>query len=50
VSEKLSSPVVETLPTVDLQEDSSSVLMNSENVENISNLSTSEITPFSKLE
>jgi hypothetical protein len=50
VSEKLSSPVVETLPTVDLQEDSSSVLMNSENVENISNLSTSEITPFSKLD
>ncbi|XP_012620575.2 SUN domain-containing ossification factor isoform X4 [Microcebus murinus] len=49
-SKKLSPPVVETLPTVDLHEDSSSVVVGSENVENISSSSTSEITPVSKLD
>ncbi|KAM9685594.1 SUN domain-containing ossification factor isoform 3-T3 [Trichechus inunguis] len=49
-SKKLSPPVVETLPTVDLHEDSSSVVVNSENIENISGSSTSEITPVSKLD
>nr|XP_045004289.1 SUN domain-containing ossification factor isoform X3 [Jaculus jaculus] len=49
-SEKLSPAVVETLPTVDLHEDSSSVVVSSENVENISSSSTSETTPISKLD
>uniref|UniRef100_A0A8C5Y1Y9 SUN domain-containing ossification factor n=1 Tax=Microcebus murinus TaxID=30608 RepID=A0A8C5Y1Y9_MICMU len=49
-SKKLSPPVVETLPTVDLHEDSSNVVVGSENVENISSSSTSEITPVSKLD
>ncbi|XP_006887495.1 PREDICTED: SUN domain-containing ossification factor [Elephantulus edwardii] len=48
-SKELNSPVVETLPTIDLHEDSS-VVVNSENVENISSSSTSEITPVSKLD
>jgi len=42
--------VTETLPTVDVHEDSSSVVVDSENTENISSSSTSEITPISKLE
>lgn len=42
--------MVETLPTVGLHEDSSGVVVESENVENISSSSTSEITPVSKLE
>ncbi|XP_006867112.1 PREDICTED: SUN domain-containing ossification factor isoform X2 [Chrysochloris asiatica] len=45
---KLSSPVIETLPTINLHEDSSSMDVSSENVENISSSSTSEITPVSK--
>ncbi|XP_058935517.1 SUN domain-containing ossification factor isoform X2 [Kogia breviceps] len=49
-SKKLSPSVIETLPTVDLREDSSSVVVDSENVENISSSSTSEITPISKLD
>uniref|UniRef100_A0A2K6TYW4 SUN domain-containing ossification factor n=1 Tax=Saimiri boliviensis boliviensis TaxID=39432 RepID=A0A2K6TYW4_SAIBB len=49
-SRKLSPPVVETLPTIDLHEDSSSVVVDSETVENISSSSTSEITPISKLD
>ncbi|XP_010593244.1 SUN domain-containing ossification factor isoform X3 [Loxodonta africana] len=49
-SKKLSPPVVETLPVVDLHEDSSNVVVNSENIENISSSSTSEITPISKLD
>ncbi|XP_022415884.1 SUN domain-containing ossification factor isoform X1 [Delphinapterus leucas] len=49
-SKKLSPSVIETLPTVDLHEDSSSVVVDSENVENISSSSTSEITPISKLD
>ncbi|XP_057583322.1 SUN domain-containing ossification factor isoform X2 [Hippopotamus amphibius kiboko] len=49
-SKKLSPSVIETLPTVDLHEDSSSVVVGSENVENISSSSTSEITPVSKLD
>ncbi|XP_027623792.1 SUN domain-containing ossification factor isoform X2 [Tupaia chinensis] len=49
-SKKLSSPVIETLPTVDLHEDSSNVVVGSENIENISSSSTSEITPISKLD
>uniref|UniRef100_A0A2K5DHY7 SUN domain-containing ossification factor n=1 Tax=Aotus nancymaae TaxID=37293 RepID=A0A2K5DHY7_AOTNA len=49
-SKKLSPPVVETLPTIDLHEDSSSVVVDSETVENISSSSTSEITPVSKLD
>ncbi|XP_036058141.1 SUN domain-containing ossification factor isoform X4 [Onychomys torridus] len=47
---KLSLPVVEALPTVDLHEDSSSVVMGSENIENSSSSSTSETTPVSKLD
>ncbi|XP_077013103.1 SUN domain-containing ossification factor isoform X2 [Tamandua tetradactyla] len=47
---KLSPPVVETLPTVEVHEDSSSVVVDSENIENISSSSTSEITPISKLD
>ncbi|XP_053462282.1 SUN domain-containing ossification factor isoform X3 [Nycticebus coucang] len=49
-SKKLSLPVVETLPTVDLHEDSSNVVVGHENVENTSSSSTSEITPVSKLD
>lgn len=49
-SKKLSPSVTETLPTVDVHEDSSSVVVDSENTENISSSSTSEITPISKLE
>ncbi|XP_025209403.1 SUN domain-containing ossification factor isoform X3 [Theropithecus gelada] len=49
-SKKLSPPVVETLPTVDLHEESSSAVVDSETVENISSSSTSEITPISKLD
>ncbi|CAK7310367.1 SUN domain-containing ossification factor [Vulpes lagopus] len=47
---KLSPSVIETLPTVDLQEDPSSIAVGSENIENISSSSTSEITPISKLD
>ncbi|XP_069401768.1 SUN domain-containing ossification factor isoform X3 [Ovis canadensis] len=49
-SKKLSPSVTETLPTVDLHEDSSSVVVDSENNENISSSSTSEVTPISKLD
>ncbi|XP_070624283.1 SUN domain-containing ossification factor isoform X5 [Bos indicus] len=49
-SKKLSPSVTETLPTVDVHEDSSSVVVDSENTENISSSSTSEITPISKLD
>ncbi|XP_047560602.1 SUN domain-containing ossification factor isoform X3 [Lutra lutra] len=49
-SNKLSPSVIETLPTIDLHEDSSSVVVGSENIENISSSSTSEITPISKLD
>ncbi|XP_055275601.1 SUN domain-containing ossification factor isoform X3 [Moschus berezovskii] len=49
-SKKLSPSVTETLPTIDLHEDSSSVVVDSENTENISSSSTSEITPISKLD
>lgn len=49
-SKKLSSSVVKTLPAVDLHEDSSSVVVGNENIENISSSSTSEITPISKLD
>uniref|UniRef100_A0A8C3WZN9 SUN domain-containing ossification factor n=1 Tax=Catagonus wagneri TaxID=51154 RepID=A0A8C3WZN9_9CETA len=49
-SKKLSPSVIETLPAVDLHEDSSSVVVGSENTENISSSSTSEITPISKLD
>ncbi|XP_043340494.1 SUN domain-containing ossification factor isoform X1 [Cervus canadensis] len=49
-SKKLSPSVTETLPTVDLHEDSSSILVDSENTENTSSSSTSEITPVSKLD
>ncbi|XP_040492155.1 SUN domain-containing ossification factor isoform X1 [Ursus maritimus] len=49
-SKKLSPSVIETLPTIDLHEDSSSVVVGSENIENISSSSTSEITPISKLD
>uniref|UniRef100_G1RZ51 SUN domain-containing ossification factor n=1 Tax=Nomascus leucogenys TaxID=61853 RepID=G1RZ51_NOMLE len=49
-SKKLSPPVVETLPTVDLHEESSNAVVDSETVENISSSSTSEITPISKLD
>ncbi|XP_036610262.1 SUN domain-containing ossification factor isoform X1 [Trichosurus vulpecula] len=44
----LSSPVVETLPSVDINGDSPSIAENIENVENISTSSTSEITPVSE--
>ncbi|ERE70968.1 protein osteopotentia-like protein [Cricetulus griseus] len=47
---KLNLPVVEALPTVDLHEDSSSVVVGSENIENSSSSSTSETTPVSKLD
>ncbi|XP_045694451.1 SUN domain-containing ossification factor isoform X1 [Phyllostomus hastatus] len=47
-SKKLSPPVIETLSSVDLHEDSSSVAVGSENNENISSSSTSEIIPISK--
>ncbi|XP_036869572.1 SUN domain-containing ossification factor isoform X2 [Manis javanica] len=49
-SKKLSPSVIETVPTVDPHEDSSSVVVSSENIENISSSSTSEITPISKLD
>ncbi|XP_061238634.1 SUN domain-containing ossification factor isoform X5 [Bos javanicus] len=49
-SKKLSPSVTETLPTVDVHEDPSSVVVDSENTENISSSSTSEITPISKLD
>nr|KAF6398135.1 SUN domain containing ossification factor [Rousettus aegyptiacus] len=48
-SKKLSPPVLETLSTVDPQ-DSSSVAVGSENIENISSSSTSEIIPIPKLD
>lgn len=47
---KLSLPVVEALPTVDSHEESSSVVVGSENIENSSSSSTSETTPISKLD
>lgn len=47
---KLSLPVVEALPTVDSHEESSSVVVGSENIENSSSSSTSETTPVSKLD
>nr|XP_048277605.1 SUN domain-containing ossification factor isoform X2 [Myodes glareolus] len=47
---KLSPPVVDSLPTVDLHEDSSSVVVGSEDIENSSSSSTSETTPVSKLD
>lgn len=46
-SKKLSPPVIETLSTVDLHEDSSGIVVGSEN---ISSSSTSEIIPISKLD
>ncbi|KAM5203159.1 SUN domain-containing ossification factor isoform 3-T3 [Hipposideros larvatus] len=49
-SKKLSPPVIETLSTVDLHEDSSGAVLGSENIENISSSSTSEIIPISKLD
>ncbi|XP_007945303.1 SUN domain-containing ossification factor [Orycteropus afer afer] len=49
-SKKLSPPVIETLPAIDLHEESSSVVVNSEKVENISSSSTSEITPISNFD
>ncbi|KAF6293844.1 SUN domain containing ossification factor [Rhinolophus ferrumequinum] len=49
-SKKLSPPVIETLSTVDLHEDSSGAVVGSENIENISSSSTSEIIPISKLD
>ncbi|XP_054443731.1 SUN domain-containing ossification factor isoform X2 [Pteronotus mesoamericanus] len=49
-SKKLSPPVIETLSSGDLHEDSSSVVVGSENIENISSSSTSEIIPISKLD
>lgn len=47
---KLSLPVVEALPTVDSHEESSSVVVGSENIENSSSSSTSETTPITKLD
>ncbi|KAF6076036.1 SUN domain containing ossification factor [Phyllostomus discolor] len=47
-SKKLSPPVIETLSSVDLHEDSSRVAVGSDNNENISSSSTSEIIPISK--
>lgn len=47
---KLSSPVVEALPTVDLHEGSSNVVVGSENIENSSSSSTSATTPVSNLD
>lgn len=49
-SQKFRPPMTETLSAVDLHEDSSSVVMSNENVENTSSLSTSEITPIEKLD
>lgn len=49
-SKKLSPSVTETLPMNTLHEDSSSILVDSENMENISSSSTSVITPISKLD
>lgn len=49
-SEKLSPPVIETLSSVDLHEDSSTAAVDSESNENISSSSTSEIIPVSKLD
>ncbi|KAM5238588.1 SUN domain-containing ossification factor isoform 2-T2 [Ctenodactylus gundi] len=49
-TKKLSQPVIETLQITDLHDDSSSVVVSSENVENISSSSTSEFTPISKLD
>ncbi|XP_040593518.1 SUN domain-containing ossification factor isoform X2 [Mesocricetus auratus] len=47
---KSSLPVAEALHTVDLHEESSSVVVGSENIENSSSSSTSETTPVSKLD
>ncbi|KAL1769916.1 SUN domain-containing ossification factor isoform X1 [Sigmodon hispidus] len=47
---KLSLPVVEALPTVDFREDSSSVVVGSEDVDNSSSSSTSETTSVVKLD
>ncbi|XP_038204976.1 SUN domain-containing ossification factor isoform X2 [Arvicola amphibius] len=47
---KSSLPVVDSLPTVDLHEDSSSVVVGSEDIENSSSSSTSETTPVLKLD
>ncbi|XP_060053863.1 SUN domain-containing ossification factor isoform X2 [Erinaceus europaeus] len=49
-SKKLSPSVIEILPAVDLHKDSSSVVVDSEDIENNSSSSTSEITPISKLD
>ncbi|XP_036891250.1 SUN domain-containing ossification factor isoform X1 [Sturnira hondurensis] len=49
-SEKLSPPVTEMLSSADLHEDSSSAAVGTENNENISSSSTSEIIPVSKLD
>ncbi|XP_004626966.1 SUN domain-containing ossification factor [Octodon degus] len=49
-SKKLRPPIIDTLPTVDLREDSSNIVMSNENVENTSSLSTSEITSVTKLD
>ncbi|KAM8816019.1 SUN domain-containing ossification factor isoform 1-T1 [Rhynchonycteris naso] len=49
-SKKLSSVVMETLSTADLRENPSSVIVGSENIENISSSSTSEIIPVSRLD
>lgn len=48
-SKTLSPPVIETHSTIDLHEDSSGIV-GSENIENISSSSTSEIIPISKLD
>ncbi|ELK27779.1 Protein osteopotentia like protein [Myotis davidii] len=48
-SKMLSPPAVETHSTIDLHEDSSGIV-GSENIENISSSSTSEIIPISKLD
>nr|KAF6316631.1 SUN domain containing ossification factor [Pipistrellus kuhlii] len=48
-SKTLSPPVIETHSTIDLHEDSSA-LVGSENIENVSSSSTSEIIPISKLD
>ncbi|XP_054977418.1 SUN domain-containing ossification factor isoform X2 [Sorex araneus] len=47
---QINPSVLETLPIVDLHEDSSSIVVDSENIENISSSSTSVITPISKLD
>ncbi|XP_037023274.2 SUN domain-containing ossification factor isoform X2 [Artibeus jamaicensis] len=49
-SEKLSPPVIETLSSVDLHEDSSSAAAGSESNETITSSSTSEIIPVSTLD